>query len=105
MDIITRLESTIADRIGADPSTSYVAQLSAKGLPVMARKLGEEAVEAVIASLAGSDEEVIGECADIIFHMLVILGHKDLKFNDITNELARREGLSGLAEKAQRKEG
>lgn len=104
MDTLTRLETTIAQRRGADPSSSYVAQLQARGLPVIARKLGEEAVETVVAALVGSGEELIGEAADLVFHLLVLLGEKDIALAQVLAELDRREGLSGLEEKASRSE-
>lgn len=102
MDTLQRLEQVIAARRGAAPETSYVAQLNARGVPVIARKLGEEAVEAVIASLAGSREELTAEAADILFHLLVLLGARDVKLADVLAELERREGTSGLEEKAAR---
>ncbi|RYD87602.1 MAG: phosphoribosyl-ATP diphosphatase, partial [Sphingomonadales bacterium] len=79
-----------------------VAQLHARGLPVIARKLGEEAIEAVVASLSGSREELVGEAADIVFHLLVLLGEKGVPLAEVLAELERREGVSGLAEKASR---
>lgn len=104
MDTLTRLEATIAQRRGADPSSSYVAQLQARGLPVIARKLGEEAVETVIAALSGTGEELAGEAADLLFHLLVLLAEKDIALDQVMAELDRREGLSGLDEKASRSE-
>lgn len=104
MNTLERLETTIAQRRTADPSQSYVAQLHERGMPVMARKFGEEAVEATIAALAGSREELVGEAADVLFHMLVMLGAKDVALADVLAELDRREGTSGLEEKASRSE-
>jgi phosphoribosyl-ATP pyrophosphohydrolase len=104
MDTLTRLETTIAQRRGADPSSSYVAQLQARGMPVIARKLGEEAVETVVAALVGDGEELVGEAADLLFHLLVLLGEKDIALAQVLAELDRREGLSGLDEKASRSE-
>ncbi|MEW4447357.1 phosphoribosyl-ATP diphosphatase [Qipengyuania sp. JC766] len=104
VDTLTQLEQTIAARRKADPSQSYVAQLHARGLPVMARKLGEEAVEAVVASLSGEREEMVGEAADVLFHLLVLLSGRDIPLSDVLAELARREGMSGLEEKAARAE-
>jgi len=101
-DTLAHLEATIAARRTAAPEQSYVAQLHARGLPVMARKLGEEAVEAVIAALAGSPEELTSEAADLIFHLLVLLGARDIPLAAVLAELDRREGTSGLAEKAAR---
>mgnify|MGYP000542423764 CR=1 FL=1 len=102
MDTLTRLEDTIAQRRRADPETSYVASLSARGLPVIARKFGEEAVEAVVAALAEDRKELVGEAADVLFHLLVMLAEKDVSLADVMAELDRREGVSGLEEKANR---
>lgn len=102
MDTLARLEQTIAARRTAPPGESYVAQLHARGLPVIARKLGEEGVEAVIAALAGSREELVGEGADLLFHLLVLLSARDIPLADVLAELDRREGVSGLDEKAAR---
>ncbi|MXP29795.1 phosphoribosyl-ATP diphosphatase [Porphyrobacter algicida] len=102
MDTLTRLEATVRQRLSADPSSSYVAQLNARGLPVMARKLGEEAVETVIAALSGSEEELVGEAADVLFHLTVLLAAKGVTLERVMAELERREGTSGLEEKAQR---
>mgnify|MGYP000738767303 FL=1 len=102
MDTLTRLAATIAARRGADPETSWVAKLNARGVPVIARKLGEEAVETVIAALSGSREELIGEAADTLFHLLVLLDAKGVALDEVLAELDRREGTSGIAEKAAR---
>ncbi len=103
-DILDTIRDTIAARRSADPATSYVARLQAGGVPLMARKLGEEAVETVVAALAGDADALTGEAADLIFHLLVLLDARGLSFADVEAELARREGLSGIAEKAARKE-
>ena len=102
MDTLTRLEATIAERRSASPETSYVAKLHACGLPLMARKLGEEGVETLIAALSGSREELVGEAADLLFHLLVLLGAKQVSLAEVLAELDRREGVSGIAEKATR---
>ncbi len=104
MDTLSRLETTIAQRRLASPDESYVAKLHAKGLPKIAQKLGEEATETVIAALAGDEAELVGEAADLLFHLLVLLGAKDVSLEQVLAELDRREGLSGLAEKASRSE-
>jgi phosphoribosyl-ATP pyrophosphohydrolase len=104
MDTLDRLEQTIAERLGASPDQSYVAQLHARGIKVIARKLGEEATEAVVAALAGSDEELVGEAADVLFHLLVLLAEKRIPLSHVLAELERREGTSGLDEKAARSE-
>ena len=104
MDTLTRLEQTVAQRMGASPDASYVAKLHARGLPVIARKLGEEAVETVIAALSGSEEELVGEAADMLFHLMVLLAEKQVPLASVMAELDRREGTSGLVEKASRSE-
>ena len=102
MDTLSRLAATIAARRDADPSTSWVAKLHASGVPVIARKLGEEAVETVVAALVGSREELIGEAADTLFHLLVLLDAKGVPLAEVLTELERREGTGGIAEKARR---
>lgn len=102
MDILDQLEAVIAARRNAAPDSSYTASLYARGLPVIARKLGEEGVEAAVALLSGSDEDLVGEAADIVFHLLVALQARGLSLADVRAELARREGTSGLEEKASR---
>jgi phosphoribosyl-ATP pyrophosphohydrolase len=101
-EILDTLSSTIAARRGADPASSYVAKLLAGGPRLIAKKLGEEAVETVIAALGDDKAALTGEAADLIFHLLVLLDAKGLRFADVEAELARREGLSGIAEKAAR---
>ena len=102
MDTLARLEQVIGERRSASPEDSYVARLAASGLPTIARKLGEEGVEAVVTALAGSREELVGEAADVLFHLLVLLAEKEIPLGDVLAELERREGTSGLAEKAAR---
>jgi phosphoribosyl-ATP pyrophosphohydrolase len=102
MDTLSRLAETIAARRTADPETSWVARLHAKGVPVIARKLGEEALETVIAALNGSREELVGEAADTLFHLLVLLDAKGVSLAEVLAELERREGRSGIEEKASR---
>ena len=101
-DTLARLEATIASRKGADPTTSYVASLFAKGRPKIARKLGEEAVEAIVAALVEDQKALTGEAADILFHLLVLLADADVPLADVLAELERREGTSGHEEKASR---
>ena len=103
-ETLARLEQVIAERRNASPESSYVAKLNAKGIEKIAQKLGEEATEAVIAALSGSREELVGEAADVLFHLLVLLGAKDIPLADVLAELDRREGTSGLVEKASRGE-
>lgn len=102
MDTLARLEQTILERRAASPDASYVASLVARGLPVIARKLGEEAVEAVVAALTDNREELVGEAADVLFHLLLLLAEKGISLEEVLGELERREGTSGLAEKASR---
>lgn len=100
---LPRLEQVIASRRGGDPEASYVARLGAKGLGKIAQKLGEEATETVIAALTEDHKALVGEAADLLFHLLVLLGAKDVPLADVLAELDRREGVSGIAEKAARK--
>jgi phosphoribosyl-ATP pyrophosphohydrolase len=99
---LARLEATIAARRGADPGSSYVAKLNARGVPKIAQKVGEEAVEAVIAAMADDRAGLVGEAADLIFHLMVLLGAKDVPLAEVLAELDRREGVSGIDEKASR---
>ncbi len=100
---LAKLEATIAARRSADPTSSYVARLSAKGPAKIAQKVGEEATETVIAALTGSKAELVGEAADLLFHLLVLLAAKEVTLAEVLAELDRREGTSGIAEKAGRK--
>ena len=104
MSTLQRLEQTIAARREASPDSSYVARLNAKGLTTIAQKVGEEATETVIAAVSGSKDELVSESADLLFHLLVLLNAKDISLERVMNELDRREGLSGLEEKASRSE-
>ena len=101
-NILKTLEKTILDRRTANPGTSYVASLRAKGRAKMAEKLGEEAIETVIAAVQDDLAAMTGEAADLLFHLMVLLADMDLSLDDVIAELARREGLSGLDEKAAR---
>jgi phosphoribosyl-ATP pyrophosphohydrolase len=102
MDPLDRLESTIRDRRGADPASSYVASLFAKGRGRIAQKLGEEAVETVIASMGDDPAKIVPEAADLLFHLIVLLADAGLSLDDVRAELVRRDGVSGIAEKARR---
>ena len=102
METLRRLEQTIAERRAASPDESYVAKLNAKGIEKITQKLGEEATEAVIAALSGSRQDLVGESADVLFHLLVLLDAKGIPLADVLEELDRREGTSGLVEKASR---
>lgn len=101
-DRLLKLSELIRARRGADPSDSYVAQLLAKGRERIAQKVGEEAVEAVIAATKGNAEGLTSEAADLLFHLAVLLESMGLSFDDVLAELDRRRGVSGLAEKASR---
>lgn len=96
------LFEVIKSRKGQDPSSSYTAGLLAKGTQKCAQKLGEEAVELVIAATANNRTELVTESADLLYHWLVLLAERDIAPEDVYAELARREGVSGLDEKAAR---
>jgi len=102
-DILKRLDATIAARKGAAPDSSYTASLFAKGTAKCAEKFGEEAVEAVIAAVQKDRKNLTAEAADVLFHLLVLLHASDLSLTDVEAELNRREGVSGIDEKAARK--
>lgn len=101
-DVLERLADLLEQRKGADPQSSYVAKLYAKGMDGILKKVGEEATETILAAKTGDREQIVYETADLWFHCLVMLAKADLKPQDILDELARREGLSGLDEKASR---
>ena len=103
--VLADLEATILARRGADPASSYVARLFASGTPKIAQKVGEEAVETVIAALGGNPAALVGEAADLIFHLTVLLADRGVALDDVLAELRRREGVSGIAEKAARTAG
>jgi phosphoribosyl-ATP pyrophosphohydrolase len=96
------LARIIADRAGADPSDSWTAKLLAKGPEKCAEKFGEEAVEAIIEAVKGDCEGLTAEAADVLFHLLVMLQSRGVALDDVMTELARRQGTSGLNEKASR---
>ncbi len=102
MDAFARLEATIAARRGADAGSSYTASLFARGRAKIAQKLGEEAVETVIAAMGDDPRAIVPEAADLIFHLCVLLADAGLSLDDVRTELARREGVSGHDEKASR---
>ena len=101
-DLLARLAATIAARRGADPGSSYVASLFAKGDDAILKKIGEEATETVMAGKDGDPARITAEVADLWFHCLVLLARHGLSPADVLAELARREGTSGLVEKAGR---
>lgn len=105
-DPLTELEATIRARRDADPATSYTARLFSRGRAKIAQKVGEEAVETVIAALAPDPNfrtALIGEATDLVFHLLVLLADAGVSLDDVRAEIARREGVSGIDEKAARK--
>ena len=101
-DVLRRLEAAIAERSGADPKSSYVASLRARGLDAILKKIGEEATEAVIASKSGERAAIVHETADLWFHCLVMLAHHGIALDEVLAELERREGRSGIEEKKSR---
>lgn len=103
-ELLDRLAATLAARKQADPQSSYVARLYAKGLDAILKKVAEEAAETIMAAKDGVREKVIHETADLWFHSLVLLAQQGIHPQEVLDELARREGLSGLDEKASRKE-
>lgn len=103
-DTLGRLEAVIAERRGASAGSSYVASLFTKGREKIAQKVGEEATETVIAALSGDPAKLTSEAADLMFHLLVLLADGNVSVDDVFAELDRRDGVSGIAEKAARKE-
>ena len=101
-DILDRLAELLEQRKSADPQSSYVASLYAKGMDSILKKVGEEATETIIAAKNGDQQQLIYETSDLWFHTLVMLTKAGLKPQDVLDELARREGLSGITEKASR---
>jgi phosphoribosyl-ATP pyrophosphohydrolase len=102
MTALDRLAATIAARKGADPDTSWTAKLLAKGPEKCAEKFGEEAVEAIIEAVKGDRDRLTSEAADVLYHLLVMLAARDVTLDQVLAELERREGTSGIAEKAGR---
>ena len=102
MNALDRLAATIAARKGADPETSWTAKLLANGPEKCAEKFGEEAIEAIIEAVKGDRARLTAEAADVLYHLLVMLAARDVTLADVLDELERREGCSGLAEKAAR---
>ena len=101
--VLDRLYLVIDSRKGADPDTSYTARLFSRGRQQIAKKLGEEAVEALIEGIRGDRPKLVGESADMLYHLLTLWASLGVKPKTVWAELARREGLSGIAEKAARK--
>lgn len=102
MNSLEKLAATIASRKGADPETSWTAKLLSKGPEKCAEKFGEEAVEAIIEAVKGDRARLTSEAADVLYHLLVMLAARDVTLAEVLAELDRREGTSGIAEKAGR---
>ncbi|GAA6164880.1 phosphoribosyl-ATP diphosphatase [Pelagimonas sp. KU-00592-HH] len=105
MNTLTDLAATIAERAKADPESSWTAKLLAKGPEKCAEKFGEEAVEAIIEAVKDNREGLISESADVLFHLLVMLQSRGVGLDEVLAELARRQGTSGITEKANRPKG
>ena len=103
-DILQRLTATLQARKQASPDNSYTAKLFSKGEDAILKKIGEEATEVILASKTGDKTHLVYETADLWFHCLVLLAQHGLSAQEVLNELARREGLSGIDEKDNRKE-
>ncbi len=103
-DILLRLMAVLASRKDADPDSSYVAGLYAKGLDAILKKIGEEAVETIIAAKSGDKQQIVYETADLWFHCLVMLAQQNLDARLVLEELDRRFGVSGIDEKAAREQ-
>ena len=102
-DILQRLTETLNARKQAAPETSYVAKLFSKGEDAILKKIGEETTELILASKEGDKTHLVHETADLWFHCMVLLAQHGLSAQDVLQELARREGVSGIEEKAMRK--
>jgi phosphoribosyl-ATP pyrophosphohydrolase len=102
LDTLKALENLLDERKEANPDTSYVARLYKKGSDKIAQKVGEEAVETAMATAKRDDNELVKEAADLLFHLMVLLKSKNMNLDMICTELARREGISGIEEKASR---
>ncbi|GLS87019.1 phosphoribosyl-ATP pyrophosphatase [Cypionkella aquatica] len=102
MSALERLGETILARKNADPESSWTAKLLAKGPEKCAEKFGEEAVEAIIEAVKGDRAKLTAEAADVVYHLLVMLAARDVSWGDVAAELERREGVSGIVEKATR---
>ena len=103
-DILQRLMAVLASRKDADPDSSYVADLYRKGLDAILKKIGEESAETIIAAKTGDKQQIVHETADLWFHCLVMLAQQDLDAQQVLDELDRRFGVSGVEEKAARKQ-
>ncbi|MCL2162307.1 MAG: phosphoribosyl-ATP diphosphatase [Betaproteobacteria bacterium] len=104
-DVFDRIEATLVGRRDADPESSYVARLYARGPDAILKKIGEEAAELIMASKDGRSDGIVHEAADVVFHIMALLAFHGLSIDDVRRELARREGVSGIAEKQARQPG
>ena len=100
--ILERLDLTIQEKTTESPNKSYTAKLLKKGTEKCAEKFGEEAIELIVASVKKKKKEIIGEAADTLYHMFVLLRSKNISINEVLTELASREGISGIEEKRKR---
>lgn len=101
-EILARLQAVIEARKGGDAETSYVAKRLSQGTAKIAQKVGEEAVETAIAAVSGGREAVVAESADLLFHLMILWADAGIAPDDVLEELARREGISGIDEKKSR---
>ena len=101
--ILERLDSTIRKRIMESPNKSHTAKLIKKGTEKCAEKFGEEAIELIVASVKKKKKDILGEAADTLYHMCVLLRSKNISINEVLSELVSREGISGIEEKRRRK--
>jgi len=101
-EVLERLYAVIESRRGANPDGSYTAKLLARGRSGIAKKTGEEAVEVILAAMAEGPQRLAAESADLLYHLLVLWADAGVRPADVWAELARREGVSGVAEKAAR---
>lgn len=100
--VLDRLHAVVLSRREADPATSHSARLLSRGAAKVAQKFGEEAVECIIEAVAGNHDALVAESADVLYHLMVLWVSSDLAPAEVWAELARREGISGIAEKASR---
>lgn len=102
LEVLARLAADISARRSASPEVSYTAKLLSQGVEKCAKKLGEEAVETALAAVLGNKSHLAAESADLLYHLLVLLQAADVSLSEVMDELARRQGVSGIAEKASR---
>jgi phosphoribosyl-ATP pyrophosphohydrolase len=102
LEVLAALADEIASRKSASPETSYTAKLLSQGVEKCAKKFGEEAVELALAAVLREKTHITAEAADVLYHLLVLLKSSDVALSDVMAELARRQGVSGIAEKAAR---